>query len=281
MLLADPAYTVPPPGAPGPIGTMAWLRATVSRFASGDTHARRRAIVEELLAELDPAELRAEATAAARAVATATDDGAPRHAAAPPADAPRHAAASPADAPPRAAASPADAPRHAAASPAGAPRHAAAARLSPGADVELPYIPVAVLALASGVAPHDVAAAVAAVRVVAAAYHPGTDAPGADAALGRLLSLLAAGEPEVVAQRVAVLVQACEATAALVRGALTRPLDEVLTETPPVPATRRLDPEGRLVVVDLAGHPFGAGPRACPGEAHARALVAGVVEGAR
>ena len=142
-------------------------------------------------------------------------------------------------------------------------------------------MPVAVLAAATGVAPDNVAAAVEAVRVVAAAYHPGTDAPGADAALGRLLALLPPGEPEVAAQRVALLVQACEATAALVRGGLERPLDELLRDAPPVTATRRVGPDGRVVVIDLAGHPFGAGPRACPGEAHARALAAGVLEGAR
>jgi hypothetical protein len=217
MLLADPAYTVPPPGAPGPVGTMAWLRATVSRFASGETHTRRRAIAEAMLAELDPAALRAAAAAARQAVE----------------------------------------------------------------GVDLPYIPVAVLAAATGVARHDVAAAVDAVRVVAAAYHPGTDAAGADAALARLLALLPPGEPELVAQRVALLLQACEATAALVRGALDRPLEDVLRDTPPVPATRRVGPDGRVVVIDLTGHPFGAGPRACPGEPHARALAAGVVEGGR
>jgi cytochrome P450 len=48
-----------------------------------------------------------------------------------------------------------------------------------------------------------------------------------------------------------------------------------------VPATRRLAPDGHLILVDLGGHPFGAGPRKCPGEAHARALAAGVVEGSR
>ena len=56
------------------------------------------------------------------------------------------------------------------------------------------YVPVAVLAAATGVAP-DLAAAVADVRIVAAAYHPGTDAPGADAALSRLLARLPPGEP--------------------------------------------------------------------------------------
>ncbi len=298
MLLADPAYSVPPPGAPGPIGTMAWLRATVSRFASGDTHARRRAIAEAMLAELNPAELRAAATTAAR-VDAAARLAAARPAAAPSTAAPRTAAprtaapptaARPAAAPPTAA-RPAAAPRaaaqlaaapHTSAPPTAAPCRHAADPPSTGSGVDLPYLPVAVLTGAIGAAPDDVPAAVAAVRIVAAAYHPGTDAPGADAALGQLLDLLPAGEPEVVAQRVALLVQACEATACLVRGALTRPLDDVLRDTPPpVPVTRRVGPDGRIVVVDLAGHPFGAGPRACPGEAHARALVAGVVEGAR
>jgi cytochrome P450 len=233
MLLADPAYTVPPPGASGPVGTMPWLRATVSRFATGETHTRRRAIAESLLADLDPHVLRA--TAAAAAARELRDAAAP------------------------------------------APLVAA----PPHAGVALPYIPVAVLAAALGVAPADVPAAVDAVRVVAAAYHPGSDAPGADAALSQLLALLPPGDPEPSAQRVALLVQACEATAALVRGALTRPLEDVLRDTPPVPATRRLAPDGHLILVDLAGHPFGAGPRRCPGEAHALALAAGVVEGSR
>jgi cytochrome P450 len=212
MLLTDPAYTVPDPGPPGAYGTMAWLRATVSRFCEGETHTRRRAIVEALLADVDPADLREAAAELARGGAPAT------------------------------------------AAPASSP-----------AAIDAPYVPVAVLAAALGVAPRDLRRAVAATRVVAAAYHPHTDAPGADAALSDLLTLLGDGEPEVVAQRVALLVQACEATAALVRG------DDL-----PVPVTRRVSSDGRTVLVDLAGHPFGAGPRRCPGEAHALALVEGV-----
>src|SRR3954464_3148443 len=51
VTLDDP---VPDPGPPGPFGTMAWLRATVCRFANGETHARRRAIAEAPLAALHP-----------------------------------------------------------------------------------------------------------------------------------------------------------------------------------------------------------------------------------
>jgi cytochrome P450 len=52
-ILEDPAYVVPP-AAPGPFGTLAWLRASVCRFAEGDDHARRRALVEARLAGVDP-----------------------------------------------------------------------------------------------------------------------------------------------------------------------------------------------------------------------------------
>jgi hypothetical protein len=256
MPLTDPAYTVPAPGPPGPFGTVGWLRATVSRFSEGETHRRRRAICEALLADLDPTALYEAATLQAtpnhREGATAV-----RVAAAPPAPAARPAHS--------------EEPY----------RPARSKSLHVGGGVELPYMPVAVLAAALGVDEIDVSTAVEAVRVVAAAYHPGTDAPGADAALARLLSLLPPEDPEAAAQRIALLVQACEATAALVRGALTRPLEAVLAHDPPVPATRRLGPDGEVVAVTLAGRPFGAGPRACPGEAHARALAAGVVKAAR
>jgi len=200
MLLDAP---VPDPGPPGPFGTMPWLRATVSRFANGETHGRRRALVEELLAAIDPADLR-------EAARERTLDRAVRD----------------------------------------------------EVDVRA-YVPVAVLADALGA--RDVEAAVAATRVVAAAYHPHTSHSGADAALAQLLDLLGGGEPELVAARVAILVQACEATAGLVRG------DDL-----PVPATRRVGPDGAIVLVGLAGRPFGAGARRCPGEAHALALVEGI-----
>jgi cytochrome P450 len=67
-VLADPSYAVPtaPPG--GPAGSISWLRGSVSRFANGAEHARRRARVLAELAELPPALLRAEASRRAHAV---------------------------------------------------------------------------------------------------------------------------------------------------------------------------------------------------------------------
>jgi hypothetical protein len=58
VILDDPAYTVPPPPPAGPVGTLSWLRATVSRFSAGPDHARRRAMIVARLATLDPAALR-------------------------------------------------------------------------------------------------------------------------------------------------------------------------------------------------------------------------------
>ncbi|MBR7838768.1 cytochrome P450 [Actinospica durhamensis] len=64
-----------PPGAADTLepadrpGTAAWLRATVARFASGPTHQRRRGLVEADLDRLDPAGLRLAATRAAAAAA--------------------------------------------------------------------------------------------------------------------------------------------------------------------------------------------------------------------
>ncbi|MEU9338896.1 isocitrate lyase/phosphoenolpyruvate mutase family protein [Streptomyces sp. NPDC048290] len=65
--LADPALVPELPEADsGPAGaSVAWLRATVARFSSGETHRRRRAIVEAELARLEPAALRQAVTAVA------------------------------------------------------------------------------------------------------------------------------------------------------------------------------------------------------------------------
>ncbi|RJL30930.1 hypothetical protein [Bailinhaonella thermotolerans] len=57
-VLADARFAVPvaPPG--GRPGTMAWLRASVSRWSEGEAHARRRALAVAELDRLDPAALR-------------------------------------------------------------------------------------------------------------------------------------------------------------------------------------------------------------------------------
>src|SRR5262249_45833485 len=58
-VLSDPAFDVPPVAPAGDTVDVGWLRATVSRFATGADHERRRALVEGLLDGLDPVALRA------------------------------------------------------------------------------------------------------------------------------------------------------------------------------------------------------------------------------
>jgi hypothetical protein len=124
------------------------------------------------------------------------------------------------------------------------------------------------------------------VREVARAYQPGTgDESRADAAVDRLVAVFGGVFDEPTAARIGLLVQACEATAALIERASDRPVDRVLRENPPVPATRRQAlvttavggvtvRAGEVVRVNLAGDlAFGAGPHRCPGRAHALALV--------
>lgn len=240
-VLASDAFAVPaaPPGTDG----MAWLRATVSRFANGADHARRRGLAQAELAGLSLDGLRRAAEA----------------------------------------------------------RTGHALDAAAGGTLDLmPHarrIPVATLAAELG-APEGTADDVVA---VAAVYPPGSAAcPAADAAVARLVEAL--GDGEAGAARICLLVQACDATAALIGNAVAaalhdgEPLEvhELLAETvrcdPPVRTTRRVctsaavvagnrvEP-GEAVVVDLgaAGLTFGAGLRPCPGREHALALAAGVV----
>ena len=210
-LLTDARWLVPPlPDGDG--RGMDRLRRSVSRFSTGRDHARRRTVVEAVLAQVDPDALR---------VATR-----------------RLAAADPA--PP-----------------------------------VVPRVPLTALARALGA--REPATVAALVPPVAAAYLPGSGAggPAADAAADELLDRLGAA-------RAAVLVQSCLPVAAWVRTALDRgiTLDEVLATAPPVPATTRWR-DGETVTVPLEGIPFGAGPRRCPGVAHARALAEGVLAALR
>ncbi|MGK5557892.1 cytochrome P450 [Actinomadura kijaniata] len=240
-VLADPGFTVVPAGGDGGPGTLDWLRRTVCRFSEGETHRRRRAVVERELARIDPAGLRR------------------------------------------------------------------AARVRPDA--------VAVLGRALGVTDADTLAA--AVPVAAAGYLSGERPPGVDAAVAALVGLLGPGPDETVANRIAILVQACEATAALVRSTLglARGLadpdrwdaESLVVETlrfaPPVPALRRVA-AGAPVVLDVrsanrdpavfadperfdpgrsgpAHLTFGSGRRPCPGAVHAVQIAAGAVEAGR
>lgn len=124
--------------------------------------------------------------------------------------------------------------------------------------------PTAALLEAMGLAPvleGDVAA-------VALAYQPHVPVPPeADAAADRLVAACG-GRTEESAARVCVLVQAHAATLALIDR--RRAGDS----TPPVPATRRIAPDGREVLVDLTAAPFGAGHHACPGQDLALHLAA-------
>ncbi|MFI7425092.1 cytochrome P450 [Nonomuraea sp. NPDC049684] len=65
-VLSDSRYVPPPVPQDGEPGTLAWLRAHVSRFSTGETHAERRRLAVERLSALDPAELRTAARAATR-----------------------------------------------------------------------------------------------------------------------------------------------------------------------------------------------------------------------
>ncbi|WP_328448525.1 hypothetical protein [Amycolatopsis sp. NBC_00438] len=139
-------------------------------------------------------------------------------------------------------------------------------------------VPVGVLAEALGLP--DVSAEVA---LVAAAYHPHvTPSEAAEAAMGRLIGACG-GVTELAAARIGVLVQACDATAGLIGNALSASLagkpGELLADPPVLRTRRRVD--GEDVTVELTGMPFGAGPRECPGSAHAIALATGVLQALR
>ncbi|MEU4113461.1 hypothetical protein AB0F71_03045 [Kitasatospora sp. NPDC028055] len=168
---------------------------------------------------------------------------------------------------------------------------------------------VRVLATALGLAgPEAVARDV---KAVARAYFdPAPDDPEADVAVARLLPAMGDADAETAANRIGLLVQACEATAALVeharRGGVehagpggVRDLAAVLREDPPVRAMRRFAaratviggvavPAGAQVLLDLdaAREPgreplaFGAEPRLCPGRAHALVIAEGILFGA-
>lgn len=103
------------------------------------------------------------------------------------------------------------------------------------------------------------------VAVIARSYqphNPQTDA--ADAAVARMVARFGGAWNEASAARICLLVQAHDATLASIAGL-----------SPPVPATRRIAPNGDEVIVDLAATPFGAGRHECPGRLHALAMIDG------
>jgi hypothetical protein len=101
----------------------------------------------------------------------------------------------------------------------------------------------------------------------AASYQPHLPVtPAGDEAIERLV-LACGARDERSAMRICVLVQAHTATRALID--LRRRGDD----GPPSPSTRRIDPDGNDVAVDLADAHFGRGVHACPGRELALRLV--------
>ncbi|MEU4739777.1 isocitrate lyase/phosphoenolpyruvate mutase family protein [Actinosynnema sp. NPDC023658] len=132
--------------------------------------------------------------------------------------------------------------------------------VDPG-SVRRPGTPVAVLAEALGL-PRSVASDVA---LLAACYQPHVTAtPEADEAVARLVAACGGTWDEETANRIGLLVQACDATRALIAGV-----------EPPVPVTRRVAPDGAVVEGGRLVAWFGAGRHACPGRAHALAMAEG------
>jgi cytochrome P450 len=145
-------------------------------------------------------------------------------------------------------------------------------------------VPVRTLAEALGLPDVDVSA----VRTVASGYLSGVAGPETDAAVATLVESFGGVADEQTAARISLLVQACEATAALIGKAMPAVGDDVgalvesvLQTDPPVRSTTRQDAAGETVRVDLAELPFGAGPHACPGRQQAVALATGVCEAMR
>jgi cytochrome P450 len=168
-------------------------------------------------------------------------------------------------------------------------------------DVARP-VPVATLGSALGIADGALERAVADAIVIAPAYLTGVADEGVDAAAERLRGLLDRGGSEESAAAIAVLAQACEATAGLIgnavvlaterpplRGDVEALLQEVLLRAAPLRLMRRISRQGEPVTLDLDAAirdarpgdsplTFGSGLRPCPGEAQAMALAAGVLE---
>ncbi|WP_245675413.1 cytochrome P450 [Micromonospora halophytica] len=265
--LVDPAFEVPE-ADPGPPGTLAWLRATVARFSGPERHPPRRAATLTVLAGLDPDLL---ARDAARLTVAELDRRAGR-----------------VDVPARLARD--------------VPLRVLAVRLGladPAAAV--PAVAVVAAAYQPGAGPAAVRRADDAVAALVTNCPSGPDESTAHR-IGLLVQACDATAGLIdAATRHARSLPAAVATRDL--------LGEVLRLDPPVRATRRV----ATVAAELAGRPipagvglllrfdaanrdpavftdpdrftpgrpaltFGAGAHGCPGERHALALAAGVVD---
>jgi cytochrome P450 len=157
-------------------------------------------------------------------------------------------------------------------------------------------VPVGVLANALGVHPDLTPAVAAAARSYQPHTAPRTGPAEADAAVATLVAAFGGTADEPTAARIGLLVQACDATAGLIVGAIRagwgralhahtdtdgagseRRVEAVLRREPPVRRTRRML-DGREVHLDITTLPFGAGRHACPGREHAIAIATGVLD---
>lgn len=178
---------------------------------------------------------------------------------------------------------------------------AAEGRIEVMASVARP-VPLAALGAGVGLGEDALDGTVADVMVVAPAYASGAADDRVDAGVERLRAALHRGSPEETAAAIAVLVQACEATAALIGSAVAlleeRPelrgdVDALVAETarrlPPVRLMRRVSEAGDAVTLDVETASrglgpgdgtltFGSGVRPCPAGEHALALAAGVLD---
>src|SRR5258708_25740093 len=150
-------------------------------------------------------------------------------------------------------------------------------------------VPAAAIAAGLGVAQDDIAAVVEAMLAAVSGYlTPDMAGPDADSSVAFLAKTFGPAEPEQLANRIGLLMQACDATAALIGNALIAAfaaegtveeiIGRTLVDDPPTLRTRRVSPDGELVTIDISGCTFGAGRRPCPGSDQATALAAGVLD---
>lgn len=150
-------------------------------------------------------------------------------------------------------------------------------------------VPAAALAAGLGVAPDSIPGAVDAMLAAVSGYpNPDLAGPDADSSVASLVKTFGPAEPEALANRIGLLMQASDATAALIgnaliaafsdEGTVDQIIDRTLADDPPVLRTRRVSPDGEPVTIDISGCTFGAGRRPCPGPDQATALAAGVLD---